>query len=299
MAIHPEEMAALLALFEYGSLNRAADETGIARSTLRRRVEALEARSGARLYTRGPSGLEMTEAGAVLAERGKVLLAEARALLGHVHEVSAGKAGPVRVSLPPGLPLDLMTAYAAVLQSRHPLLQLHYTVRQDPLAPRVTDFDIGVFLGKAPPAGPWVVEILNEVVEWLVASKAYLDKRGTPASLDDLHDHPLLSYSGPDCDPERLPTRSGADVHVKPVMTSPDIHWLRHCAQAGLGIARIPDARLPDPPGGPPLIPVLVEEVGRPLFSFALVPRVVADLPRIRIALEEFRALFARLRAIR
>ena len=66
-----EELRSFLAVVETGSFLAAATNLGVARATLRRRVDALEARAGVPLLERTARGVTVTEAGSVLMARGR------------------------------------------------------------------------------------------------------------------------------------------------------------------------------------------------------------------------------------
>ena len=74
-------------------------------------------------------------------------------------------------------------------------------------------------------------------------------------------------------------------------MISPDIHMLRGCAAAGMGIAFLPDAGIPrSDASADGLVPVLPDEVGRERPLQVVVPTVLSEIPRIRAVLSEIRA---------
>ncbi|WP_293262739.1 LysR family transcriptional regulator [Nannocystis sp.] len=73
----PRRSRAFIAVVETGSFLSAATSLNVARATLRRRVDALEARAGVPLLERSARGVVVTEAGALLATRGRHVLQEA------------------------------------------------------------------------------------------------------------------------------------------------------------------------------------------------------------------------------
>ena len=99
-----EELRLFLAVAQHGAFNAAADSLGVPRSTLRRRVDALEARARTPLLNRTAQGIALTEAGKVLAERGRTMLEGASALLDSISEVGVEPVGILRVVMPVGPP---------------------------------------------------------------------------------------------------------------------------------------------------------------------------------------------------
>jgi len=110
-----EERRAFLDVVETGSFLAAADSLGVSRTTLRRRVEALEARTGVPLLKSTSTGIVLTEAGTVLARRGRIMMQETNALLTTIREVGRAPSGVLRVALPGALPPHLLarTRWAA------------------------------------------------------------------------------------------------------------------------------------------------------------------------------------------
>lgn len=286
-----DELRAFVAVAETGSIVAAARSLGFARATLRRRLDELEARAGVPLLHRTAHGAIPTEAGAVLAARGRRILQEANALLSSVREVGAEPRGELRFVFPVGLPPDSVTTLLSALQRKYPRLHFRIHYSEDPLAGLLEDVDVAVHFGSRRPSGSWVSYELFRVHERLLASPDYLERHGVPKDAEDLNTHTLLAWDGPDSDPSAWPTRQGAILRVAPQMISPDIHMLRRAAAAGMGIAFLPDREIPGAENsGDRLVPVLPELIGRQRALQAVVPAVLSEIPRIQAVLNEIRA---------
>jgi DNA-binding transcriptional LysR family regulator len=290
-----EELRAFVAAVETGSIVAAARSLNFARATLRRRLDELEARAGVPLLNRTAQGVTPTEAGTVLAVRGRRILQEANALLSSVREVGAEPTGELRMVLPAGMPPQILTPLLARLRQKHPRLSLRVRFSDDPLAGLLDDVDVAVHFGSRSPAGPWVSYEILRMREWLIASSEYLRRKGVPETPDALADHDLLAWAPPDADPTLWPTRNGVALHVEPAVISTDIHMLRQCAAAGMGIAFLPDAGFPESDSSADrLVPVLPDEVGRERPLRFVVPAALSEIPRIRAVLTEIRAFLGR-----
>ena len=74
---------------------------------------------------------------------------------------------------------------------------------------------------------------------------------------------------------------------MSPVMVTRHIHLIRQFAIAGLGIALVPDAMVPDPGVAEgALVPVLPELIGREVGVRIVVPAVLSEIPRIKALIE-------------
>ena len=96
-----------------------------------------------------------------------------------------------------------------------------------------------------------------------------------------------MSWEAPGDDGRRWSTLHGQTFPVAPVLIARHIHFLRQFAIAGLGIAMVPDAMLPDPgvPEGA-LVPVLPQLLGYEVGVRVVVPAVLSDIPRIKALVE-------------
>ena len=117
-----EELRAFLAVAETGSFLTAAKSLRLSRATLRRRIDQLEARAGVLLVDRTRMGAALTEAGSVLAARGRLMVQEASALLESVREAGAEPSGTLRVQLPVGLPPVASAAQTVATSSVGPVM---------------------------------------------------------------------------------------------------------------------------------------------------------------------------------
>ncbi len=82
-----DELRAFLAIVEHGSVKAAADALGIPRSTLRRRIDALEQRVGAPLLWADSRGSRLSPKGRLMIDEAEALLASHAALLERVRRV--------------------------------------------------------------------------------------------------------------------------------------------------------------------------------------------------------------------
>ena len=293
-----DDLRALLSVIEHGSAQAAAQATRTSRTTLRRRLENLEAQVGVPLLVRGTSGAVPTPAGLALAARGRPLVEEASAILRSVRELEAEPEGQLRALLPAGLPPWLSGLLFMMARERVPRLEFRATIADDPLSVLRDDVDLVLHFGAAPTRGPWVSTSLISTPERLVASPALLEERGTPTTLEDLLKLPLMSWMPPGEDGRLWPLKQGGGFAVSPMLVSSDVHLVRSFAAAGHGVALLPDADLPDPEGWA-LVPVMTDLVGRPCALRALVPEAMARLPKGRAILDLIRELLHSLSAAR
>lgn len=284
-----DEIRSFVAVVETRSFVAAARSLGFARATLRRRVEELEARAGVSLLDRTPTGVNPTPAGEVLAKRGRQLLDETQALLGYVREIGQEPSGVLRIVVPVGLPPEAIPLGINFMRARFPKLTFDVRYAEDPLASQISEFDIALHWGARTPDGPWISYEMLRVDERLVASVSYLERAGIPAEVADLAEHPIMLWRAPVGVPNRIPLLAGGTIDVEPMLVSADIHHVRECVTAGLGIAFIPEGNIVRP-GEEATVTVLPKIVGRSRGLRLVVPRTLAEIPKIRGVVEAFAA---------
>jgi DNA-binding transcriptional LysR family regulator len=285
-----EELRAFLDVVETGSFLAAADSLGVSRTTLRRRVEALEARAGVPLLKSTRQGIVLTEAGQVLAQRGRIMMQETSALLASIREVGQEPSGLLRVVMPVGLPPQLLTPLLGLLRSTYPRLRVHLRLSGDPLSEPLDGVDLAVHLGEDLPQGPWLSYVLMRLPEGLLASKEYLQQRGVPRSVEELRGHELFAWQAPEEDACVWPLLRGTSFTVKPALIATDIHLIHTCCIAGLGIGLVPSVELPDSGSSSDvLVPVLPELVGRERPLRISVPEALSEIPKIQQVLTHIR----------
>ena len=290
------ELRAFIAVIEAGSYLGAARSLAVSRTTLRRQVASLEARAGVPLLESVRHGVVPTEAGQVLARQGRTMMAEAGALLASIREVGHAPSGTLRVVLPVGLPPHVLTPLFAAVRGAHPRLRFHLRFSNDPLGEALADVDIAVHFGEDAPRGHWMSYVVLRVREWLVASRGYLERRGTPRTIDDLRHHELFAWQPPGEDARVWRTLKGMPFTVEPALIATDIHFIRHCAISGLGIGLIPDILVPDPGHAPDaLVSVLADFVGQEWPVRISVPEALSEIPKVRMVIDRVRGLLGEL----
>lgn len=286
-----EDLRAFVAVADTGSFLAAADLLDLPRTTIRRRVAALEARAGVPLLDGTPRGVVLTEAGTTLAAQGRRMMQEMRALLSAVRDLGEAPRGTLRVVIPAGLPPTTLVRLLGVVRATYPGLSFHIRTSNAPAQEPLDDVDVAVHFDDDSPGPAWVSFPIVRIRRRLLAHERYLAARGTPTSLDALGAHDLLAWMAPGEDPTVWRTRAGRRLRVSPVFVSTDVHLVRLACAAGQGVAFVPDGMLPEVTGAEPLVAVLEDQLGSELTLRMSVPRALAEVPKVRVLVEHARAL--------
>lgn len=235
-----EDIRAFIEVVEGKGFSAAARRLGLSKSIVSRRIARLEADLGVRLISRTTRGVSPTDAGAEFKIRGQRILAELEEARDAVAQSGDSVVGTLRVAAPLSF-IRQAAPVLAELSAAHPRLKLeaaYSDARIDLIADR---FDCAIRIGSLPDSS-LVARRLAPIGGILVASPAYLDRRGRPATTDDLADHELLIRTAfNDSDVWRLQTgRKQVTVRVTGRFRADAGEALMAAAVAGLGIAALP-----------------------------------------------------------
>jgi DNA-binding transcriptional LysR family regulator len=182
-----------LAVVQERSLSGAARRLGLTQPTVARHVNALEDAVGAALFLRSQRGLAPTEMALDLVPYAETLASTAAALLRSAGGRAGEVRGSVRVSVSEVVGVEHVPPILARLRRRHPdlVIELVLSNTVDDLLRR--DADIAVRMTE-PTQEALVARRLPSMALGLHARRDYLERRGAPASMEDLAGHDLIGF---------------------------------------------------------------------------------------------------------
>lgn len=183
----------LLAVLEDGSLSAAARRLGLTQPTVARHVDALEAALGADLFLRSQRGLAPTDLARSLRSHAQTMATTAAALLRTASGALGEVTGTVRISASDVIGVEHLPPILARLRREHPALviELSLSDRVDDLLAREADIAVRM---TEPTQAALLARRLATVEIGFHAHRDYLERRGTPAALDDLVAHDVIGY---------------------------------------------------------------------------------------------------------
>lgn len=294
--VEPNDLITFTRVVDAGSFSGAARLLGVPTSTVSRRVARLEARLGVRLLQRTTRRLSLTDAGRILHGRGERILAELADAGRAVAEMQATPRGTVRLTAPAAVG-ELLTPLLAELLERHPELDVELE-----LTDRVVDLiDEGFDLALR--AGPLrdstlVAHKLSDAPVRLVASPAYLERRGTPRRYQELAQHDCILFAPWS---ERsswtlLCPEGKVRVRVRGRIKANSVRVVHEAALAGLGIALFPTLACHREDLAAGRLKVVLPEVGLPPQTLWIVYPSRSHLaPKVRTVVEHVKERFDRL----
>jgi DNA-binding transcriptional LysR family regulator len=243
--LDPNDLLLFMRVVEAGSLTRAAERLGMPKSTVSRRLAALEQRMGERLLLRTTRRQTLTEFGSQLLEHARQIALDLEAVHALREQRQAVPSGALRVSIPADIAHLVLADSLAAFVALHPAISLELD-----LSPRRVDvlgegYDLAVRMGALPDDATLVAVRLIDFTHGLYAAPAYLAEHGEPRSPDELSTHTaaLLASGRGEAMWWRLSRgteRWEGLPRGRVRANSPEM--LIRLAQAGVGITAVPDS---------------------------------------------------------
>lgn len=238
MATILEKTAGLVAFVrtvDAGSFASAARLIGASPSAVSKSVARLEQRLGVRLLQRSTRRLSPTAEGAAYYERVASHL-RAIAEAEDIVQVPENVRGLLRVTVPTTFGRPLIAAWAGSFLDHYPDIKLELSVTDRSVDMIRESFDIAVRIGELQDTN-LIGRSLGVLHYVLAASPTYLERRGTPKSVDDLKQHACLRYLHAG---RPLPFTFADDTRIVPEgpFDTDDAQYLIEAALEGAGITQ-------------------------------------------------------------
>ena len=176
------------------SFASAARALGQPRSSVSRSVARLERELDARLFQRTTREVALTPAGEALRQRCSGLLNSLKEAVDQVRNSKSVPQGHLRVTAGVGFGINLLGQELPAFLERHPGLAISLDLSSEK-RDLMADVDVAIRLGPMPDSG-LVSARLRTMPRHLCASPSYLERRGTPSSLDELGEHDTIEMPG-------------------------------------------------------------------------------------------------------
>lgn len=237
-----EDIQAFVAVADAGGLTAAAGRLGVSKSIVSRRIARLEKSLKARLLNRSTRGAALTEAGATFREHATRIAAEADAARDAISPDGKVR-GRLRIAMPLSFGPTHFSPVLADLACCHPDLEIQASYSDRFVDLVAEGFDAAIRLGMLGDSN-LVARRIARFGGRLVASPAYLKKRGTPRTPDELLSHAAINR----INDEWPLMHDGKTITVRPHarFTADNGAALVPAVLAGLGIALLPDFLIGD-----------------------------------------------------
>ena len=182
-----------VAVLETGSLSAAGRAMGMTQPTVGRHVDSLEAALQLKLFTRSFDGFTPTDAALELKPYAVSLSATAAALRRVATSQGDGVRGTVRLTASEIVSNEVLPPILADLRDAHPALVIELVPSNKVENLLRRDADIAVRM-TTPSQDALVARRVARIDVGLHAHRRYLDRHGTPRSMDELSGHALIGW---------------------------------------------------------------------------------------------------------
>lgn len=236
----------LTVLAQQGSFTAAALRLGVSKAAMSQRIAELERAAGAPLVQRTTRSVRLTEAGQRLVEDMRGPFEQIAHSFAGVRDLAGVPRGLVRVTAPVAFARQQLVPRLADFLRAQPEVRIELDLSDRLSSLAMEGFDLAIRHTAAPP-DTHVAWTLCETRSLLVASRAYLRRRGTPREPQALADHDCLHYPRAQDTPTWHFEAKGKTlapritVPVSGPLVANNSEALRDAALSGLGIALVPD----------------------------------------------------------
>lgn len=268
-----EAWAVFAIVNERKSFSGAAAALGISKSTVSKAISRLERRLGVTLFYRTSRRLSLTDSGFALAERARVMLAEAVEAEECAREEAATPSGTVRLAVPMSFGLTHVGPVIADFMSHYRDVQVDLHL-SDARVDLVGDgFDVALRIGMLPDSS-LRVRTLRPVAMGLFAAPAYLARKGTPRHPGELEPHDLFCYSYRDGE-EGIRLHNGREeafVRLDGRLRANNADVMLPAVMAGHGLLMLPDFIGVEARRSGAIVPVLPDWTPAPVAMHLVTP---------------------------
>ena len=271
-----------VAVASEGGFAAAARKLGSSPPAVTRGIAALEARLGTSLFHRSTRAVALTDAGAAFLDQARRILADLAGAERELRGAEAEPRGQLHLTAPVMFGRLHVLPVVSALMAQHRDLAVRMMLIDRNVRIVEEGVDVAVRIGPLADSSLKAARI-GGVHQMLVASPAYLARRGAPASVADLAGHDLIGAMGPRATTEwqLASTRWRLDPRPRLVMNTVD--GLLAAAEAGQGIANLLSYQVADALDAGRLIALLRDEQPPVLPVHLLFEPSRAGLPAVRL----------------
>lgn len=236
-----EDMQVFIRVVDAGGISRAAEQLGLAKSAVSRKLVDLESRLGVRLLNRTTRTSSLTEAGLAFYERSIKIVDDVAELNTLTNASKTTLEGTINLAAPLSFGLSHLAPALDLFLKQHPglIININFSDRQVDLVEEGMDLAVRIAELKD---SSLIARKLSPIRTLLCASPDYLREYGTPTTLDALKQHRLLHYNLSSLSSWKLIDKQG-EQHVIPVsakIIANNGDFLQDMAIAGHGIIMMP-----------------------------------------------------------
>lgn len=241
-------MTTFVRVVEAGSLSAAARAIPASLTAVSRQIAALEAHYGTALLLRTTRQMTLTDAGRLLYDRAKAVIAELRDVELALSARESQPSGRLRISAPSLMGRLLIAPLLPDFLLQHPAVSVDLLLVDRAVNLVEEDVHAALRVGRLPDS-QLVARKLAELTMIVCAAPSYLQRRGAPIAPADLASHDCLLFSDVPGAGEwrfRMPDGASATMRLEGRLWINSLDALVSAAIAGAGLVRVPSWQVAD-----------------------------------------------------
>jgi DNA-binding transcriptional LysR family regulator len=272
------------AVAEAGSFTHAGEALNLSQSAVSRQISALEESVSVPLFHRHARGLILTEQGELLYRTAHEVFAKLAMAEAQLSESKDRPKGQLKVTTTVALGSTWLTPRMGEFLEVYPDVTVDLLLDDRELDLSMREADVAIRM--APPRQPELIQRhLMTVHMHVYAAPTYIKRYGLPKSADELDNHKVIVY-GEETRPPVPDTnwllRLGmkGDGRRRPCLTVNNVYAIQRAAEAGLGMAALPEFMVL---GNSNLVRVLPELEGPRIDAYFVYPEELRNSKRIQV----------------
>jgi DNA-binding transcriptional LysR family regulator len=226
---------------ETESFSLAAKQLGLGQPAVSKQISTLEEQLGARLLHRTTRSLTLTDEGREFLGHARHAVAATDFALERVQRVKGKASGLLRLSCQTGFGRMAVVPRLPAFLEHFPDLDIELYLRDS--WPNLVEqgIDLRIHVGEVEDETV-IAQLIGHKPIWLFASRAYVEKHGTPLTPGDLVNHQIVRFSGANGKQRWEFSRDGKTqtLDLKPRVSINNLDALCEAISAGVGISSGP-----------------------------------------------------------
>jgi len=236
-----EEMKTFVHIVDSGGISHAADQLGIAKSAVSRRLSDLESRLSIQLFNRSTRKFSLTDTGQSYYDECIRLLNDLEEVEASVISSSQKLTGKLRITAPLSFGLGHLGPVITDFIAKYPDVRIELDLNDREVNLIEENYDLSLRIG--------VLEDSQLIARKLfrmnlvpLASPEYLKKQGTPITPQELEKHPMIGYMISSGDYLHYTAQDGTQGSINPRISHSCSNgdFMRKLVLSGLGFAILP-----------------------------------------------------------
>lgn len=278
-----EKLRLFHAVAEAGSFTEAAKRLHQSQPALSRQIQALEASLGAALFHRHARGLALTHEGEQLLEAARIVHERIDSVERSILATRTRPSGELRVTTTVSFGSTWLIKHVRDFLDLYPDISINLLLADDDIDLSKREADVALRFHE-PKQADLIQKHLADIRYIICASPRYLEKNGTPQTVQDLDHHRLVAYGAYAPEPIRdvnwLLSVGRTHTPRTPILAVNNLYALMQAVEEGVGIGSLPAYLVKS---SEQLVPILPDVVGPRFPIYFVYPRELKSSIRVAV----------------